>query len=284
MAQVNLKQGSPEWVEFRKSKIGASDAPIIYGVSPWSSPAQLYKEKKGLSIPFVNKAMQKGIAQESEARVAYMNISGIAVKPIVFVSDEIDYMMASLDGYNPERNKGVEIKNPSNIKVHKMAQEGIIPIYYQVQMCHQLMTMPSLESIDYFSYFKGEEPALLTYNLDKELAELLKEHEKEFWSCLQDNIAPSVEEDEVSEDDSTDLIHGYQLIYEANRAAKRAEEWKALAKDRYPSSFKAKGIRISTSMRSGGVDKERLEQFTGIKLDDYQKPKKEVKTVSLYSK
>ena len=40
-----LVQQSEEWLEFRRSRIGASDAPIIMGVSPWKTHYKLWVEK-----------------------------------------------------------------------------------------------------------------------------------------------------------------------------------------------------------------------------------------------
>ena len=38
-------QGTPEWLEFRRTMVMASDSPVIMGVSPWKTPLQLYHEK-----------------------------------------------------------------------------------------------------------------------------------------------------------------------------------------------------------------------------------------------
>jgi predicted phage-related endonuclease len=43
-----MQQQTPEWLEFRKNKIGASDAPIIMETSPWKTPYQLWLEKLSL--------------------------------------------------------------------------------------------------------------------------------------------------------------------------------------------------------------------------------------------
>lgn len=47
MQFLNLLQNTQEWEKFRLQKIGASDAPIIMGVSPWKTPFQLWLEKQG---------------------------------------------------------------------------------------------------------------------------------------------------------------------------------------------------------------------------------------------
>ncbi len=57
-----MQQNTPEWLEYRKTKIGASDAPILMNCSPWSSPYDLWMEKKGMKAPKkMTPAMQRGI-------------------------------------------------------------------------------------------------------------------------------------------------------------------------------------------------------------------------------
>ena len=63
------KQNTPEWLEFRKNKIGASDIPIIMGLSPYSTPLQLWKRKLGfLEEMQMNDCMRFGNENESIIR------------------------------------------------------------------------------------------------------------------------------------------------------------------------------------------------------------------------
>ena len=43
-------QGTSEWLENRKNHIGASDAPVVMGVSPWDTPYKLWENKLGRRI------------------------------------------------------------------------------------------------------------------------------------------------------------------------------------------------------------------------------------------
>ena len=42
---VRIRQQSPEWLAFRRTHIGSSDAAVIAGESPYSSAIELYGEK-----------------------------------------------------------------------------------------------------------------------------------------------------------------------------------------------------------------------------------------------
>ena len=66
---IALEQNTEEGFEFRKTKIGSSDAPIIMGESPWKTPQQLWEEKMGLKeSSYENAAIQRGKQLEAQAR------------------------------------------------------------------------------------------------------------------------------------------------------------------------------------------------------------------------
>src|ERR1700690_2844696 len=94
-----LVQGTKEWLDFRKDKVGASDAPVIMGVSPWSTPLKLWEEKMGLRQPRKpTKSMEEGINNEEKARQMFEKETGIYVLPNVFVHPSLGWLMASFDG------------------------------------------------------------------------------------------------------------------------------------------------------------------------------------------
>ena len=69
--EVVLDQRSGEWHQYRAKRIGASDAPIICGLSPWKSAIQLWMEKTGkITQPDSsgNFAIQRGIRLEPVVR------------------------------------------------------------------------------------------------------------------------------------------------------------------------------------------------------------------------
>ena len=58
-----------EWLEWRREGIGASDAPVIMGVSPWTTPLQLWENKLlGKSGQLETSSMRRGKDMEKEAR------------------------------------------------------------------------------------------------------------------------------------------------------------------------------------------------------------------------
>lgn len=171
----------------RRNFIGASDAPIIMGDSPWKTPAKLYREKVGLDLSDVSYAMQRGIMMEAEARYLFYRETGISVYPIRVQHAEIHWMMASMDGLNMDRTVAVEIKCPMG-KDHQVAAEEKLPEKYFAQLQHQMEVL-DLDEMFYMSYHPDSH-YIFTVKRDKEYAIKLIEKEKKFYDYLINFIEP----------------------------------------------------------------------------------------------
>ncbi len=182
----DLVQGSPEWLEFRRLHIGASDAATIMGLNPWHSKLQLWQEKCLGWTKEVNSAMRRGTEMEEQARKAYELQTGTLVCPMVAEDDGFPFISASFDGVSFDLQRIVEIK--CGKASHKLAQHGEIPRYYLAQ-CQQQMYVAGVQLMDYFS-FDGNEGILIPVTLDYEFVENLIEKIKEFWNCVQTNTPP----------------------------------------------------------------------------------------------
>src|ERR1043165_6024764 len=138
MKIIPVKQGTPEWHEFRKDKIGASLASVIMGVCPWKTPLQLYNEMKGIIDQAPTSAfMERGIEMEAQARSQFEYLKGKTFPSIVVQDDHLPWMIASLDGWNEEEKCLVEIKCPG-MKAHQIALRGQVPDHYYPQLQHQM--------------------------------------------------------------------------------------------------------------------------------------------------
>lgn len=154
MKRLDLVQNSPEWIAYRKNCIGASDSAALLGLSKFSTPYQLFLEKKGLIPGFQgNAATQAGHNAEDKARAVYEMFHGDfeTFPPMCVVHSEHEFMMASLDGYNDNLKRILEIKYPSEGS-HQTALEGKVPEQYWVQMQHQLAVCDEATHGHYFSF------------------------------------------------------------------------------------------------------------------------------------
>ena len=191
MKRINLEQGSAEWLEYRRTRIGASDLPIILGESPYMTAQSLWEEKLMFRSPqTMSPYMQRGVDLESTARGLICDVMGYQLEPCVAQHDDIDYLIASLDGLNEDVRVICEIKCPG-MKTHLMAINGEIPVHYQWQIEHQFL-VSGIKDCLYVSYNPEhtEKPLIIierSVNLD--VHNFILEKTKEFWECLQ-SISP----------------------------------------------------------------------------------------------
>ena len=143
MKTVDLTQNSKDWFAWRKKGLGASDAPIVMNDSPWTSRFMLWAMKTDLlQAPepeiYSAVAMRRGHDLEPIARAAYMKQTGILMTPITGIHDEHEFIRASLDGFNEDESKILEIKCPSKAD-HAQAKKGKTPSKYHAQLQHQYL-------------------------------------------------------------------------------------------------------------------------------------------------
>lgn len=188
MKILKLDQGSQDWLRWRETGLGSSDAPIILGVSPWATPKELFERKLKIRIPQrTNSAMQRGKDLEPEIRKIYEDLFGYKVEPICGIHDTIPWLKVSLDGWNEERKIAIEIKAP-NKDDHLCSLGGKVPEKYLPQCDHQLLVSNGncLHYISYNPRFpKHEELAIVKHLPNSKALEALLEAEKEFWSWIE---------------------------------------------------------------------------------------------------
>ena len=98
-----IEQNTNEWLELRKTRLGASDANIIMGKSKFKTPNELYLEKINPSIKKADSentfVQDKGHRLEVKTRAMIEVETGIDFPALVVLSETYPFLMASLDGY-----------------------------------------------------------------------------------------------------------------------------------------------------------------------------------------
>ena len=189
MKIISFKQGSQEWLQFRRAHIGASDAIAIMGLSPWCSPLKLYEQKVFNFDEEENQYMARGKSLEPIALQCFEFETDLCMFPMVALHDTIPWMSASFDGITLEKDAILEIKCPGK-KDHGTALEGKIPIKYYPQLQHQI-EVSGLDFTYYYS-FDGKLGVSLVVKRDQEFIERMLEKEFEFWNCLKALRPPKV--------------------------------------------------------------------------------------------
>lgn len=207
MRLVSLKQGSEEWLRFRRSHICASDASSILQCNPYKSILELYEEKVFCFEQDDNHFMSRGRELEPLALESFEQETGLTMFPCVIKHDTINWMAASLDGMTLNQDKIVEIKCNGK-KNHELALQGKIPKYHESQIQHQLCCT-GLDFSYYYS-FDGEKGVILEVKRDQHFIDKMLEKELEFWHCLQTFTPPQTQSKtrKRKNDDSITLISG----------------------------------------------------------------------------
>lgn len=283
-----LIQGTEEWLDFRKDKIGASESHTIMGLTPkeWTinTPFKLWKYKLGLAEgQKLNYAMERGIELEQKARKAFSKDFGMFVKPETVQSKDLPWMIASLDGLSVDGNSIVEIKCASD-KVHQDAKNGILNAYYMCQVQHQL----AVTGLDmaYFYSFDGVDGVGVPVMRDEEFIKELVNKEKLFMDCLISKTAPALIDgsglDFLPMDDNKALVtktDEWKAIKEALAPFKDLEEKeKALREEIWQiagQNATANGIKIQEIFRKGNVDYKKAMDSLGIAEVDLEPYRKE---------
>lgn len=271
--ELNLKQGSPEWLDLRKQKITATDAAVIMGLNPWQTPYNLWMQKMGLIPPIEEtEAMREGKELESLALAKWNSNLTYKYAPAVFISDERPWQMASLDGIN-ELGAIVEIK--CGAKALEMANNGIIPDYYKAQMQHQ-MSVCKIPRMNYYVYYNDNFCGHVIERDEAFIKEMLQK-EEEFYKLMQDGEPPAMTSKdyiERNDDKWNTCAQGYLEVLEGLKFLEDQKEYwrKQLIELSGDKSCKGSGITVFKGIKKGSVDYKCIPELQSLNLEAYRKP------------
>jgi putative phage-type endonuclease len=281
MRILKLKQGSPEWIEYRKSHIGGSDVSAITGNSPWKDALYLWEEKVGKRTnTFKSKAMEHGTFTEEKAREFYIFVSGNDVTPEVCESDDWNIAISSLDGLSKDRRSFLEVKCPTNPKLYDMALNEEIPPYYMDQIQWSFL-VTGCKYCDYEVYIDYRTNKIIRVLPDKDYQENILKLAKEFWEYVLSNKAPPVKNplNVVDDDFDNTLAEELKKWDSVEKEAKqKVDEIKILLKEKYFNekrySFVEAGVKMCWKEGASLVDWKTYKKDKNIKdedLKDYTK-------------
>ena len=197
VTEITLEQ----WLEYRRSGIGGSDASTIVGLNPWSSPYVLFCDKMGaLPEKDDSEAMRQGRDLEQYVADRWMEQTGKRCRRNNFMwrSTVWPWMLADIDREVVGENAGLECKTTSVYNRHDFAG-GEVPLNYYVQCQHYMAVMG----------FDRMYLAVLVLNRgfydfiverDEEEIEALTAAEEEFWDRLQREEPPEIDGSEATQD------------------------------------------------------------------------------------
>ncbi|HTJ53648.1 MAG TPA: YqaJ viral recombinase family protein [Cyclobacteriaceae bacterium] len=278
-----LDQRTEAWINLRKTMIGASDTPIVMGVSPWKTPYQLWLEKMDLKADVSNYAMEQGIKLEPEYLEDFNQRKKLDMRPEVILSEEYDWMMASLDGISSCRNYIVEIKNACK-EDHAVAKDGYVPKHYYPQVQKQML-VTKLKMAYYYSR-NGDDVVILEVPRDNDYIDKIIIEEQKFYNCMVNFIAPELEERDyiqVTNEAWLECARKYQIVSaEARKLACEEEKYKnmliAMSGNK---NSRGAGLKLSRYSRKGAVDYTKIPELKNMDLESYRKPSSYYWTVKI---
>ncbi|MBQ8648252.1 MAG: YqaJ viral recombinase family protein [Oscillospiraceae bacterium] len=132
-----------EWLAYRRTGIGGSDASTIVGLNPYSSLYYLYNDKLGLLAPKDDtEAMRQGRDLEQYVADRWMEATGKKCQRNNYMwrSVEHPFMLADIDREVVGENAGLECKTTSVYNRHDF-EGGEVPLTYYVQCQHYMAVM-----------------------------------------------------------------------------------------------------------------------------------------------
>jgi putative phage-type endonuclease len=214
-----------EWLQWRQKGIGSSDAPIIMGVSPYSTPFKLWEDKTAAEVKedTSNQYIKdKGNRIEPKVREFYSLSRGFMSFEVALIEMQgFAHIRASLDGMHThiltqkvESQDGqIEVPAIEDIELIEIKFIGKepwlksmdtslvvrdrVPIHYWPQIQHQLM-VTGAKVCHLLAYWdkEGDEQmrdanlSVVSVYPDHEYIAQLIEEEQKFWKFVTDKAPP----------------------------------------------------------------------------------------------
>lgn len=266
--------------------IGSSDMPVIMGVSPYSTPLELWQIKVGQVRPGKqNYAMRRGTEMEPIARKWFNERMLLKFEPQLMKHPDVPAFTASLDGWEPKTKQAVEIKF-SGEKDHSTAKSGKVPEHYLVQV-HWQYIVSGAKNIYYLSY-REKDPVILEVPkpTEEEQTRLIQAAAK-FLELVKSRVPPPLTDDDTlvfNEKEAMELSNEYQIkIRLMDNLKKELESIRSRivekAKTLNHGLIDFGGCMVYKSTRKGKIDYDKIPLPEGFDLETLREPETEVFTV-----
>lgn len=260
------EQGSPAWKALRSTKVTASDLPIILGKSPYCTPLLLWQRKVGFApeqetLPH----MRRGTDLEPLVRDMVNRDMGTNFQPCVVKSQESDWAIASLDGFDDSTGEILEIKCGSKAS-HEEAASGKVPEKYMAQLQWQMFCSGSITCY-YVSYYDGEYVMIKVPYEECFIRHGVIHAARDFYKCILEMREPASSEKDIEKDlvviDDPEFLEIIPEWKQANKMRTFYEEQEKSLKDRLveftdDGDCTGGGITLKRVQRSGSIDWDKL--------------------------
>lgn len=280
---IDLIVGSKEWLDYRRSKITASQSSIILGINPWQTPKDLYEEKINGIKQESNNSMARGNLREIEGIKWAENYFGTILTSRTIEHSDYPWKIATVDGISPCGKIVVEIKW-ANKEVHELAKQGTVIDYYYSQVQSQIVCCDAKEAWFLSCYQDKNSPAefVLAYvPRDQDYIDDMIAKEKEWYTkhiVMMEDPELTDKDYEVIENDQFDMCCGeyLRLCKEITVLEKQKKEMQTMAltisnnRSCKSGSFKATKFKVK-----GSIEYSAIPELEMLDLNLYRKESRE---------
>jgi putative phage-type endonuclease len=283
---IDLAQGSKEWLELRYNYLTASQAAVLFDLSPYQTPLGLFEEKvlrqetqntKGKEVLFA-----RGHAAEAAGRIYLQEKKGLDLKPAVLVSTQHPSLMASLDGFCEKTNVIFESKLVG-AEALKNAREGNYVPHHICQIQASLLVSGARKCLYFLSDTSGDSH-LVEILPDLVYQEQIAIAAKTFMENVAKGEAPEPGEKDFFEVQDDALFTQYlNLDSELKALEEKMAEVRKTVVEKYGNHRRVRcgAVTVCKSIRQGNVDYKKIPMLKGIDLDKFRKPSTEVTTIRI---
>lgn len=267
--QIHITQGTPEWHDWRKKGIGASDVAALFGKSPYKTKRDLWFEKAGLGEPDDEDRsyiFRRGHEAEADLRELFIKHAQAPIEPACFEKDEI--FLASLDGYL-KAIAVFEFKLVGAEALKKAKESGEIPDHHWVQIQSQLHASDSDKG-----FWGGKAPKVkggivVEIGRDEKFIKLIREMAEEFMESIRANKVPDLSDQDTLFLSKPEHVALFAALKRAKSEKERIEsEFKDLEEKAKALAAHARvrcnGVLITEVLRSGSVDYLKIPEVKAL--------------------
>lgn len=278
MRKLDLKQNTPEWEEFRRQCFGASEAGTLCGVNPYDTLYKLLKRKITGEKVFETIDMRTGKLLEPEAIRKAEELLGTKFEQMTILHDNIDYFLASLDGYSEEKMMILETKVVGDNTFQRVKKEGPLNNWiYQVQQQIDCVGPHQEDAHILVMHRETGETKLCVVDREEEIISTIHAKGKEAWERLVNFDLP--EDSHIMRDDADWRTLAEEFL-SAKEMAEMAEVRLKYCRERLieaagDSSCKGFGVTATRYLSKGTVDYKAIPELERVDLNQYRKKSKE---------
>lgn len=201
MSEILMKNTEADrdaWLQHRTNFINSTDASVLFGLSPYSTPFQLWHEKKEKTITeFDNDRMKAGrFLEPAIAKLALDKLGCNGTPHKVYMADKESRIATSFDWKitsGKYKNWIMEIKNVDGYQFFQKWNDEEAPDHIEIQAQHQLAVDSKRKGVLIVGFKGGNELNFYERERDEDLIDAIKSESLDFWHSIENNTPPPID-------------------------------------------------------------------------------------------